>query len=71
VSIVLKGKALAIEFRYGRPTIEIKVSPGQADWDEPRRHVHRAVNIGDLPYEEITVFFLGHPDDMPQPDVSE
>ena len=71
VSVVLKGSALAIEFRDGHPTIEIKVSPGQADWDEPGRHVHRAVNVGDVPYEEIAVFFLGHPDDVPQPDVSE
>jgi hypothetical protein len=71
VSVVLKGNVLVIEFRDGRPTIEIKVSRGQADWDEPGLHVHRAVNIGDLPYEEITVFFLDHPDDVPQPDVSE
>ena len=62
VSVVLKGNALAIE---------IKVSPGQVDWDEPGRHVHRAVNVGDVPYEEIAVFFLGDPDDVPQPDVSE
>jgi len=44
------------------------VSPGQADWDEPSHAIHRAVNIGAVPYEEITVFFLAHPDDVPQPD---
>ena len=52
------------------PTIEF-VSPEQTDWDEPGRHVHRAVNIGDVPYEEIIVFFLDRPDDVPQRVVSE
>ena len=46
----------------------IHVIPGQVDWDEPSDRIHRAVNVGDGPYEEITVFFLGHPDDVPQPD---
>jgi quercetin dioxygenase-like cupin family protein len=67
VSVVLKGHVLAIEFRDGRPTIEVRVSPGQVDWDEPGHSVHRAMNIGNVPYEEITVFFLAHPDDVPQP----
>ena len=53
VSVVLKGGVLAIESRDGRPTIEVKVAPGQVDWDEPGHHIHRAVNIGDVPYEEI------------------
>jgi hypothetical protein len=34
-------------------------------------NVHLAGNIGDVPYEEITVIFLGHADDVPQPAVSE
>jgi hypothetical protein len=70
VSVVLKGQVLAIEFRDGRPTKEVRVSPGQVDWDEPGPLIHRAMNIGDGPYEEITVFFLAHPDDVPQPDAS-
>lgn len=70
VSVVFKGDILAIEFRDGRPGQHVKVAPGQVDWDEPCDRVHRAVNIGDMPYEEITVFFLAHPDDIPQPDAS-
>ena len=68
VSVVLKGHVLAIEYADGKQTIEVGVSPGQVDWQEPGCHVHRAINICDVPYEEITVFFLSHPDDVPQPD---
>jgi hypothetical protein len=34
--------------------------------DEPSNRVHRAVNVGKRAYEEINVFLLGHPDDVPQ-----
>ncbi len=40
---------------------------GQVDWDGPTDRVHRAVNVGTTPYEEVTVFFLNHPDALPQP----
>ncbi len=68
ISIVFKGAILAIEFRDGHPSEHVKVTPGQVDWDEPSDRIHRAVNIGGGPYEEITIFFLTHPDDVPQPD---
>ena len=68
VSVVLNGDVLAIEFRDGQPTAEVRVSSGQVDWDEPSHRVHRALNIGEVPYEEVTVFFLARPDDAPQPD---
>ena len=71
VSVVLKGEALAIEFRDGRANVHVTVAPGQVDWDEPSDHAHRAVNIAGVAYEEIGVFFLPHPDDMPQPDAPE
>jgi hypothetical protein len=70
VSVVLNGDVLAIEFRDGQPTAEVRVSPGQVDWDEPSHRAHRALNIGNARYEEITVFFLAHPEDSPQPDAS-
>jgi quercetin dioxygenase-like cupin family protein len=70
VTVVLNGDALAIEFRDASPKKHIKVIPGQVDWDEPTDRTHRAVNIGDVPYEEIATFFLAHPDDVPQPDAS-
>lgn len=68
VSVVLSGDVLAIEFRDGLVRKHVKVTSGQVDWDEPSDRTHRAVNIGDGPYEEITVFFLAHPEDVPQPD---
>src|SRR5262245_45222068 len=68
VSVILKGEVLAIEFRDGRPEKHVPVTPGQVDWDEPGEHIHRAVNAGSGPYEEITIFLLAHPDDVPQPD---
>lgn len=67
VSVVLNGDVLAIEFGDGRPPIEVRVSRGQVDCDEPCDHIHSAMNIGYVPYEEITVFFLAHLDDVPQP----
>jgi quercetin dioxygenase-like cupin family protein len=67
VSVVFKGDVLDIEFGDGRPRERVRVTPGQVDWDEPSDRIHRAVNIGDVPYEEITVFLLNHPDDVPQP----
>jgi hypothetical protein len=70
VSVVFTGELLAIEFRDGSPIHHVKVTPGQVDWDEPSNRIHRAVNVGGKPYEEITVFFLGHPDDVAQPDAS-
>ena len=68
VSIVFKGEALLIEFRDGCPSERVAVTPGQVDWDEPGDRVHRAVNIAGVAYEEVTIFFLLHPSDIPQPD---
>jgi quercetin dioxygenase-like cupin family protein len=67
VTVILSGDALSIEFRDGGESQRVEVTPGQADWDEPTDRVHRAVNVGEQPYEEITVFFLDTPDAVPQP----
>lgn len=67
VTVILQGSAIAIEFRDGTEGQQFDVIPGQVDWDEPTDQVHRGVNVGDEPYEEITVFFLEHPNDVPQP----
>ena len=67
ISVVVRGEALAIEFRDGRETERVRVHPGEADWDEPTGEVHRAVNVGRATYEEITIFFLDRPDAVPQP----
>jgi quercetin dioxygenase-like cupin family protein len=68
ISVVLKGQALAIEFRDATPTVQVAVTPGQVDWSEPSDRVHRAVNIGATEYEEIAIFFLSAPDGDPQPE---
>jgi hypothetical protein len=47
----------------------VTVTPGQVDWDEPGDRPHRAMNVAEGPYEEITIFFLSQPDDVLQPDV--
>jgi quercetin dioxygenase-like cupin family protein len=67
VTVVLRGDALAIEYRDGGPSERIALAAGQVDWDKPTARVHRAVNVGEEPYEEVTVFFLDHPDAVPQP----
>lgn len=67
VSVVLHGEALAIEYRDGGETQRFPVSPGQVDWDEPTERVHRGINVGEVPYEEVTIFFLDRPGATPQP----
>ena len=62
VSVVLQGGSIFIKYRDGSPDVQIEVSPGQVDWDEPSDRVHRARNDGSQVYEEITVFFLDHPE---------
>jgi quercetin dioxygenase-like cupin family protein len=67
VTVVLRGEALALEYRDGGESHRFRVTPGQVDWDEPAHRIHRGVNVGEAPYEEITVFFLDRPDAAPQP----
>ena len=67
VAVVLGGDVLLIEFRGGRRPQRVELRPGLATWDEPTKEVHRAVNVGSQAYEEITVFFLDHPEAIPQP----
>jgi hypothetical protein len=66
VSVVLSADLLAIEYRDRGERDHVTVVPGQVDWDEPTDRVHRAINIGRDPYEEITVFLLDHPDAVAQ-----
>ena len=67
VSVVLHGDALAIEYRDGGEGQRFEVTPGQVDWDEPTDRLHRGVNIGEQPYEEVTIFLLDRPGAVPQP----
>jgi hypothetical protein len=66
-SVVVRGEALHIEYRDTGEKVSVPVYPGMADWDEPGDRVHRAVNAGSTPYEEITTFFLQRPGMDPQP----
>ncbi len=70
VTVVLHGDALAIEYREGE-SHRVEIAPGQVDWDEPTDRIHRGVNVGQQPYEEITIFFLDRPDAVPQPHAGE
>ena len=67
-SVILSGTALEIEYRDGGMPHRVTVAAGQVDWDMPSARIHRAVNVGAEPYEEVTVFFLDHRDDVPQPE---
>ena len=67
VTVVLRGDALAIEYRDGGESDRFEVTPGQAGWDEPTDRVHRGINVGEQPYEEIAIFFLDHPNAEAQP----
>ncbi len=67
VSVVLSGDLLSIEFRGGGETLTWQVTAGEVDWVEPSDRVHRAVNVGKEPFEEVVTFFLDRPDAVPQP----
>ena len=67
VSVIVRGKALAIEYRDGGETGRVEVAAGQADWDAPTNRVHRAVNVAGETYEEVTIFFLDRCDAIVQP----
>ena len=67
VTVVLSGDALEIEFRDSDDKHRVIVTPGQVDWDKPSDRVHRAVNVGNQPYEEVTVFLLDDPNAPHQP----
>ena len=71
VTVVLSGDLLNIEFRDGGETQPWKITVGEVDWVEPTDRVHRAVNVGEQVYEEITIFFLDRPNAVPQPKAGE
>ena len=60
VSVVLQGEQLRIEYQDGGEPELVPVRAGQAEWDEPTApRVHRAVNSGQLPYEEVVIALIG------------
>jgi hypothetical protein len=67
-TVVVSGDRLRIEFRETGEQVTIDVHPGLADWDKPEPRVHRGVNTGAIPYEEVVMFFLDAPGIDPQPE---
>jgi len=67
LSIIIRGTALAIEYRNGEEAQRVEVAAGQADSDVPTDRIHRAVNVGGETYEEVTIFLLDRNDAIPQP----
>ena len=67
VGVILEGDALEIEFRDSEERLRVEVHPGQTEWEEPSSRVHRAINVGQKPYQQITIFLLDRSDAVPQP----
>ena len=67
-TVVVRGEALRIEYRDSGEIESFAVHPGMADWDEPQPRVHRGINAGTIPYEEVIIFFIGTPGMEPQPE---
>jgi len=67
-TVVVTGEKLHIEFRDTGQIEVIPVHPGLADWDKPEPRVHRGINVGNVPYEEVIVFFIDEPGMEPQPE---
>jgi hypothetical protein len=70
-SVVISGEKLSIEYRCSGEIETFPVQAGMADWDAPQPRVHRGINAGTVPYEEVIVFFLPEPNVEPQPEAGE
>ncbi len=66
-TVVIRGEGLRIESQ-GSDEVDVRVWAGQAEWDEPTDVVHRAVNVGGGPYEEVVTFYRTSADQNPQPE---
>jgi hypothetical protein len=67
-SVVVRGEHLRIEFRDTGEQVTVAVHPGMAGWDRPTARIHRAVNVGTTPYEEVVLFFPETSGIDPQPE---
>jgi mannose-6-phosphate isomerase-like protein (cupin superfamily) len=66
-TVVVQGEQITIEFRDSPKTVDVPVKPGETGWDGPDHAVHRAVNTGSTPFEEVVTFCRAAPDEDPQP----
>ena len=69
-TVVVSGEALSIEYRDSGEIENFEVRPGMADWDAPEPRVHRGINSGTVPYEEVIIFFIDKPNLEPQPEAA-
>lgn len=67
-TVVVSGEALSIEYRDTGEVETFPVHAGMVDWDEPQPRVHRGINAGKVPFEEVIMFFLEEPGMEPQPE---
>ena len=70
-TVVVTGESLRIEYRDSGDVEDFPVHPGMADWDHPQPKVHRGINTGTVPYEEVIMFFIDEPGMEPQPEAGE
>jgi quercetin dioxygenase-like cupin family protein len=58
IAVALRGDvlsdALSIEYRDGGESQRIEITPGEVEWEEPTECVHRAVNVGEQTYKQVT-----------------
>ena len=70
-TVVVTGEQITIEYRDSGEMETFAVQAGMAEWDAPQSKVHRGINTGKVPFEEVIVFFIDGPDIEPQPEVGE
>jgi hypothetical protein len=69
VVVTIRGDRLRTEYRDSGETETVALQPGAMHWSTPQPRVHRAVNVGAIPYEKVVVFFLSEPGMEPEPEV--
>jgi len=67
-TVVVSGEALSIEYRDSGEVETYPIHAGMADWDMPQPRIHRGINTGSIPFEEVIMFFLDEPGMEPQPE---
>ena len=70
-TVVVTGEALSIEYSESGEIETFPVHAGMADWDAPQPRVHRGINAGTVPYEEVIIFFIDKPNMEPQPEAGD
>jgi hypothetical protein len=66
-SVIVRGQHLTIECRETGERMGVAVHPGMVGWDAPEARMHRAVNTGSTPYEDVVTFLLSVAGLDPQP----